>query len=312
MTCTKLNAAKLFLTTVVLLGPACLSGQTSAAPAQTPAQAMATSPIEFSPDHATLSVADLEKEVAWYERVMGYKVSERGKRGDDFEFVYMTIPGYRIDLSWRKGSVRHHVLDTQMDQGWMHIVFTSPALDADYNQLVALKADVKANKNKDSAINRLSLHDPEGNEIEIQRPDLPTQTPAQSLGDNPLQITPHHATVSVADLDKEVDWYGRVLGFKLGQRIKIGDTAEVCHLIIPGYQIDLSWHKESVKHAVLKGDLEQGWLHIVFKTPKIDAVYNQLVAQQADVRAAKNKDSKITMVSVNDPEGNELAFQPAN
>jgi catechol 2,3-dioxygenase-like lactoylglutathione lyase family enzyme len=302
----KSSAANFFVAVVVLLGLGHLSPEA-------PAQALARSPIEIIPDHATLSVANLDTEAAWYERVMGFKVTYRAKRGDDFEVAETSIPGYRIDMSWRKGSVRHHVLDFDTDQGWMHVVFQSPALEADYNRLVALKADVKANKNKDSAISRLIIHDPEGNEIEIQQPDGPAaQAPTQAPADNPLQLAPHHATIAVANLETELEWYQRVLGFKVTQRFKMGDTGEVCHLSIPGYQLDLSWHKGSEKHAVLKGDLEQGWLHIVFKTPNIDAVYNQLVVEHADVRAAKDKDSKITMVSVDDPEGNQLAFQPAN
>ena len=281
-------------------------------PAESPAQTLVSSPMEIIPSHATLSVANLDTEVAWYTQVMGFKVTSRVKRGDDFEVAETSIPGYRIDMSWRKGSVRHHVLDFDTDQGWMHIVFQSPALEADYNRLVALKADVKANKNKDGTIGRLIIHDPEGNEIEIQRPDQAVQASAQASADNPLQLTPHHATVAVADYEKEVDWYQRVMGFTVTQQFKLGDTGKVCHLSIPGYQLDVSWHKGSVKHAVLKGDLEQGWLHIVFKTPNIDAVYDRLVAEHADVRAGKDKDSKITMVSVDDPEGNQLAFQPAD
>jgi catechol 2,3-dioxygenase-like lactoylglutathione lyase family enzyme len=304
-TCKKLGVTNFFGTVVVLLGFAHLS-------AQTPPEPSVSSPMEITPSHATLSVANLNTEVAWYAQVMGFKLTSRAKRGGDFEIAETSIPGYRIDMSWRKGSVRHHVLDFDTDQGWMHIVFQSPTLEADYNRLVALKADVKANNDKDSTIGRLIIHDPEGNEIEIQRPDQAVQAPAQASADNPLLLTPHHATIAVADYEKEVDWYRRVMGFKVTQQFKLGDTGKVCHLSIPGYQLDVSWHKGSVKHAVLKGDLEQGWLHVVFKTRNIDAVYNRLVAEHADVRADRDKDSRITMVSVDDPEGNQLAFQPAN
>jgi len=40
--------------------------------------------------------------------------------------------------------------------------------------------------------------------------------PSTSLGAelNPLNLTPHHATISVADLDKESQWYATVLGFE--------------------------------------------------------------------------------------------------
>ena len=160
---TKSSAAILFVTAVVLLGVRRL-------PAQEPASASTDNPLQLTPDHATLSVADLEKEVAWYERVLGFKVAQRIK-GSNFEVVHMTIKVFRIDLSANQGSVRHRGSDPNMDQGWMHIVFKTPNIEADYNRLVALAADVKEYKNKDSSINRLLVHDPEGNEIEIQPPD---------------------------------------------------------------------------------------------------------------------------------------------
>lgn len=272
------------------------------------AQAPAHDPLQFAADHVSLSVADMATEVAWYERVMGFKEVRRASFSPTVEFVELTIPGYRIDVIQNKASVRHRVLATDMEQGWMHIVFKSPAVEADYNQLVAEKTDAKADKNKDGSYNRLLVHDPEGNELEIQPPEPPQSAGAAPAG-NPLQLTPDHATIAVADMDKEVEWYQRVLGFALGERIKMGDTAQVSHLSIPGYRIDLSWHKESVRHAVLKRDLEQGWVHVVFKASDIDAVYNRLMAEKAELTGVdRDKDAKITQVFVNDAEGNEIEF----
>jgi catechol 2,3-dioxygenase-like lactoylglutathione lyase family enzyme len=143
--------------------------------AQALAQAPADTPLQLTPDHATVSVADLDREVAWFQRVLGFKVAERIK-GADFEVVHMTIPTFRIDVSAHKGAVGHRGPDPGMELGWMHIVFKTPDIEAAYNQLVALQADVKEYKNKDSTINRLLVHDPEGNEIEIQPPDPPPAT----------------------------------------------------------------------------------------------------------------------------------------
>ena len=267
-----------------------------------------TGPLKFTADHVSLSVADMATEVAWYEHVMGFKEVRRANFSPTVEFVELTIPGYRIDVIQNKASVRHRVLATELEQGWMHIVFTSPAVEADFNQLVALKTDVKADNNKAGSYNRLIFHDPEGNELEIQPPAV-AHAAAEALSGNPLRLTPDHATISVADIDKEVDWYTRVLGFKLVERIRISDTAQVCHLSIPGYRIDLSWHKEAVRHVVLKRDLEQGWVHLVFKADDINAMYAQLVTQKSDLAGVdRDKDGEITQVFVNDAEGNEIEF----
>lgn len=134
--------------------------------------------------------------------------------------------------------------------------------------------------------------------------------PAQTPDPNPLQLTLHHATLSVADMDKEVAWFQRVLGFQVAEQIKMGTDAEVTHMTIPGYRIDLAWRKGSVRHEKGKGDLEQGWMHIVFKSPVVGAAYDKLVAEQTDVKADRDAKSAITRMIVHDPEGNEIEIQP--
>ena len=131
-----------------------------------PAQA-GNNPLELYPHHATASVADIDKEETWYERVFGFHEILRSRTGLDYEIRQMVISTYRIDLVWQKGSVRHPNSTPYSNQGWVHIVFKTPAIDADFHKLVAEGTDVKADRNIRSAITRLVVHDPEGNEIEI-------------------------------------------------------------------------------------------------------------------------------------------------
>jgi len=70
MTRTRSSAANSFVPVVLLLGLGHLAAQE---PAQAPAQESAASSLQLTPDHATVSVADREKEVAWHERVLGFK-----------------------------------------------------------------------------------------------------------------------------------------------------------------------------------------------------------------------------------------------
>src|SRR5437016_13077933 len=58
------------------------------------------------PDHATLSVENLEREAEWYERVLGFKVFSRSDANPDFRNWHLVIPGYRIDMVKWKGSHR--------------------------------------------------------------------------------------------------------------------------------------------------------------------------------------------------------------
>jgi|SRR5579864_8070968 len=132
------------------------------------AQTAEINPLQLSPQHATASVADLDKESAWYERVLGFKEIQRFKNGTDSELRQMGIPGYRIDLIWQKGSVRPSPGTIAPNQGWLHVVFKTPILDSVYKRLLDAGTDVKAIRNgQSSAISRLMLHDPEANEIEI-------------------------------------------------------------------------------------------------------------------------------------------------
>ena len=79
----------------------------------------------------------------------------------------MVVPGYRIDLIQQKGSSRK---DTQMGpprQGWLHVVFQTPTIEEALKRLEAAGTDVKAFKYDDGHLQRLILHDPEGNEVEL-------------------------------------------------------------------------------------------------------------------------------------------------
>ena len=131
------------------------------------AQTADSNPMGLLPNHATASVADLEKESEWYRRVLGFHQVRRVHASPDFEVLQMGIPGYRIDLVWQKGSSRPHEAQGSFQQGWLHVVFETPAIDAAYKRLVDLGTDVKADRNTQAAITRLVFHDPEGNELEI-------------------------------------------------------------------------------------------------------------------------------------------------
>lgn len=131
------------------------------------AQATKQNPLELVPDHATISVDDLAKERDWYTRVLGFSQIDHMERGTDFAICMMGIPGYRIDLVWQRGSSRSKRATGDYEQGWRHIVFHTSILEQDYKRLVALQTEVIADRNANSTITRLLLHDPEGNEFEI-------------------------------------------------------------------------------------------------------------------------------------------------
>lgn len=127
-------------------------------------------PLGLSADHATFWVADIEKETAWYENVLGFKEVQRRSQPDN-EFRELRIGGvYRIDLAWRKGTTRHlEAKDAAMEQGFKHLVFKSADLNAAFKKLTEKSANVRAERDKDGGLTNVFAIDPEGNEIEIQQ-----------------------------------------------------------------------------------------------------------------------------------------------
>jgi catechol 2,3-dioxygenase-like lactoylglutathione lyase family enzyme len=122
--------------------------------------------------------------------------------------------------------------------------------------------------------------------------------------DNPLHLSFHHVTVSVADLEREADWYARVLGFRRSARIDGGGGFAAYHMTLPGYRIDIV----STKGSVPRPPTAQGWLHIVFTTPDLDAAYRDLKAKGTDVRIDPDEHGRIGHLSLHDPEGNEIGL----
>jgi catechol 2,3-dioxygenase-like lactoylglutathione lyase family enzyme len=125
-----------------------------------------SNPLKLTPHHATISVADLDKESQWYASVLGFQKSNPFENPDSTG-CSMVIPGYRVDLIQQKGSSRK---DTQLGllrQGWLHVVFRTPMIQEALQRLQAAGTDVEAFKSEDDHLQRLILHDPEGNEVEL-------------------------------------------------------------------------------------------------------------------------------------------------
>lgn len=139
---------------------------------------------------------------------------------------------------------------------------------------------------------------------------LPSVAQASNAQPAPLTgLVPHHVTISVENLDREAEWYERVLGFKLTHRYDTNPDFIVANLNIPGYRIDLVKFKGSVRPAPVDPRyLQQGWIHVAFSVPDLPAAFKQLQALNTDVTADKDANGVPTRVILHDPEGNEVEF----
>lgn len=123
-------------------------------------------PLKLSSHHVSLYVTDLEKEQAFYEKVLGFKMGSVRKDADG-ETRQVTIPGYAINLTQRS-DLKPHPSDDKPEQGWRHIVLATPILDEVQKRLDEQKVRTKPAM-VNGALSRVRVFDPEGNEIELIR-----------------------------------------------------------------------------------------------------------------------------------------------
>jgi catechol 2,3-dioxygenase-like lactoylglutathione lyase family enzyme len=132
-----------------------------------PAAAQSTeNPLQLRPDHATASVANVDRAVRWYEDMLGFTVVTRGERANGTRFADLTIPGFGIGLVQNPGAPSPPASVAR--SGWIHIVFSVPDPARAFATLKSRGADVATRGNPAPAqITTFLLHDSEGNEIEI-------------------------------------------------------------------------------------------------------------------------------------------------
>ena len=122
------------------------------------------------PDHATLSVENIEREAEWYGRVLGFKVFSKSEANPDFRNWHLVIPGYRIDMvKWKGSSRAPEGASVYLKQGWTHVVFHVPEVAAAVKALEALHVEMTVNKDPKGVPIQVLIRDPEGNQIEIRR-----------------------------------------------------------------------------------------------------------------------------------------------
>jgi catechol 2,3-dioxygenase-like lactoylglutathione lyase family enzyme len=131
---------------------------------------------------------------------------------------------------------------------------------------------------------------------------------AQAL-QQPIDLTLHHATASVGDLDRAIKWYQEKLGFKLQMRRRLNPDAEIAWMVGPGVRVDLIQRKGSAKPAGVKDHmLTQGWAHIVFAVADADKAYAILKARGVNLPepVSVNPMLHIKTTHFPDSEGNWL------
>jgi catechol 2,3-dioxygenase-like lactoylglutathione lyase family enzyme len=123
-------------------------------------------------------------------------------------------------------------------------------------------------------------------------------------------LVPDHATLSVESLEREAEWYERVLGFKVFSKMESDPVSKSWHLVIPGYRIDLIQYKGSKRPTPVDPIyLQQGWTHVVFHVEDVAVALKTLQALDVDAKVNKDNNGTPIQLLLTDPEGNQIEIR---
>lgn len=124
----------------------------------------------------------------------------------------------------------------------------------------------------------------------------------------------HHAGVSVVDMDAQIDWYGRMLGFQVDRRFyNDGIPAEVAILRNGPLHFELF----RPANPILKSDDRTipaqdvhttGNKHVAFSCPDVRGLIAALEARGVDLVWLREYRPGVPVAYIRDPEGNLIEF----
>ena len=126
-------------------------------------------------DHVGLTVADLPAMTDWYVDALGLEVEfEFALDHVDFRGVMLlSADGHRIELLHRTGSLpglqAANPVEAALTQGFGHIAFDVPDVDAAYDALLAVGATdrMSPRPSPEPGVRMAYVADPEGNLVEL-------------------------------------------------------------------------------------------------------------------------------------------------
>lgn len=127
----------------------------------------------------------------------------------------------------------------------------------------------------------------------------------------------HHYAIGVADLDRAVEWYGRMLGFKMERRFGFPQSGtEIAHIVDEnGIRLELLKRDGSVVGPDIAEDpfsalLVRGAKHVGFLVDDVDALWTLLSERGAEPVAAPTsvQPAGVRNCWFRDPDGTLIEF----
>jgi catechol 2,3-dioxygenase-like lactoylglutathione lyase family enzyme len=141
-------------------------------------------------------------------------------------------------------------------------------------------------------------------------------SPAFPKFGNPLQLTPHHLTASVADVERAVEWYRMKLGFEVQEKGMLGtgdNKTPFAELRIASFGIAFIQARGGPNSPDPAKPVVPRLIHMVFGVPDPQATFDLLKSRGVDVAVRPaQKTTPISIFQFHDSEGNEIEVMAAS
>ena len=133
-------------------------------------------PSAVGPHHVGISVADLEESIAWYERVLGFRLEAVvGIPEDDGRVAMLEQGGFRVELFELPGAealppARREPPSDLRTHGVKHLAYRVDDIEAWQERLRALGADIVWDVRVHEGVKVLFVRDNTGNLVELVEP----------------------------------------------------------------------------------------------------------------------------------------------
>jgi catechol 2,3-dioxygenase-like lactoylglutathione lyase family enzyme len=275
--------------------------------------------------HVTVSVSDVDRSLAFYRDLLGFPVLGRlyytNAVGLVIDFLDIGNNGILEIFSFTKTAAKpSEFLYNDLQLGMRHMAFRVKDVDAVAERLK--QAGVEFTLDPLDAVGGVRIaffKDPDGTLVEVTSGDLDFHIPGQAPipVDVPAsgapagsELTFEHVALTVADMQKSLDFYQGVLGFPLLGQLDFKDERgfRIAYLQFGNSRLELfAFAVPTIPHSWNPDETVLGLKHIGILVDDVDAVLAQLNAHDIRVIYPPNDAHGGVRTSFfADPDGNAL------
>ena len=215
--------------------------------------------VQAKLDHLGLYTKDIERSMRWYHEILGYRLSDYLPPGNIEE------PVAPDGISWMRYSRLHHdmtfiqypaeALSTlktartgNLQQFALH-VSSEDAVEAAYQSVTAAGVSIVSPLKRGPVLGVLQFYmaDPDGNKVEIfHTPGLAPREERSVESQGLIRVDfLSHVGVYTEDMEKSIEWYEEMLGFRLSDKRSPGPPEPALQATAPH---GIAWMSNTDEH----------------------------------------------------------------